>query len=130
MSQKTHGANSGLLSSLTVLAGTLVAVAHTRLDLLAVDLEEELEHAVSQLVLTLLALLGLGIGVVLAAILLVVLFWDTHRLLPLGALSVFFLALGVAVWIYASRMAANKPKLLAASLAELTKDRQLLNSPS
>jgi uncharacterized membrane protein YqjE len=130
MQKKTADANRGLLSSLTVLAGTLLAIAHTRLDLLSVDLEEELEHVFSLLVLSLVALLGLGIGLVLTAILLIVAFWDTHRLLALGLLASFFLGSGVAVWRYAAHTAASKPRLFAASLSELVKDRELLNPHS
>ena len=78
MSERTSGGSKGLLESLTILAGTLVAIAHTRLDLLSVDLEEERAHLLSLLVLTLAALFCLGIGVVLVTILIVVAFWDTR----------------------------------------------------
>ncbi|MBS1132667.1 MAG: hypothetical protein H6R16_3669, partial [Proteobacteria bacterium] len=47
MSEKTPGESKGLLESLTTLAATLVAIAHTRLDLLSSDLEEEREHLLS-----------------------------------------------------------------------------------
>ncbi len=122
------GERKGLLDSLTTLAATLVAIAHTRLDLLSTDLEEEREHLLSLLVLTLAALFCLGVGVVLAAILLVVAFWDTHRLLVLGALTGFFLAAGMAAWGYATHRARTKPKLFAGSLSELFKDGQHLVS--
>ena len=130
MSERTPGGSKGLLESLTILAGTLVAIAHTRLDLLSADLEEEWAHLFSLLVLTLAALLCLGIGVVLATILLVVVFWDTHRLLALGVLAGFYLAVGMAVWAFALHKARTKPRLLAASLSELFKDRQQLTSRS
>ena len=130
MSERTPGGSKGLLESLTVLAGTLVAIAHTRLDLLSADLEEERAHLFSLLVLTLAALLCLGIGVVLATILLVVAFWDTHRLLALGALAGFFLVVGMVVWAFALHKARTKPRLFAASLSELFKDRQQLSSRS
>ena len=130
MAEKTPGGSKGLLESLTILAGTLVAIAHTRLDLLSADLEEERAHLFSLLVLTLAALLCLGIGVVLATILLVVAFWDTHRLLVLGLLAGFFLVVGMAVWAFAMHKARTKPRLFAASLSELFKDRQQLISRS
>jgi uncharacterized membrane protein YqjE len=130
MSERTPGGSKGLLESLTILAGTLVAIAHTRLDLLSVDLEEERAHLFSLLVLTLAALLCLGIGVVLVTILLVVAFWDTHRLLALGALAGFYLVIGMGVWAFALHKARTKPRLFAASLSELFKDRQQLTSRS
>jgi uncharacterized membrane protein YqjE len=130
MSERTPGGSKGLLESLTILAGTLVAIAHTRLDLLSVDLEEERAHLFSLLVLALTALLCVGIGVVLATILLVVAFWDTHRLLALGALAGFYLVIGMGVWAFALHKARTKPRLFAASLSELFKDRQQLTSRS
>ena len=74
MSEKTPGESKGLLESLTTLAATLVAIAHTRLDLLSSDLEEEREHLLSLLVLAFAALFCLGVGVLLATLLLVVAF--------------------------------------------------------
>ncbi|MHB1293171.1 MAG: phage holin family protein [Sulfuricella sp.] len=127
MAEKTPG-NKGLLDSLTTLAATLVAIAHTRLDLLSADLEEGREHLLSLLVLGLAALFCLGIGVVLATMLLVAAFWDTHRLLVLGSLAGFFLAAGMAAWVFAMHKARTKPRLFAASLSELFKDRQQLVS--
>lgn len=128
MSDKTPGESRGLLESLSTLAATLVAIVHTRLDLLSADVEEDRAHMLSLLVLALAALFFIGVGVVLAAILLVVAFWDSHRLLALGSLAGFFLAAGVGVWAYALHKARTKPRLFAASLSELLKDRQQLVS--
>ncbi|MDP2056329.1 MAG: phage holin family protein [Thiobacillus sp.] len=128
MTEKTPGGSKGLLESLTTLAATLVAIAHTRLDLLSADVEEFRAQVLSLLVLALVALFCLGIGVVLAAILLVAAFWDTHRLLVLGSLAGFFLAAGMAAGAFALHKARTKPRLFAASLSELLKDRQQLVS--
>ena len=130
MIEKTPGESRGLLESLTTLAATLVAIAHTRLDLLSTDVEEERAQVLSLLVLALVALYCFGIGVVLAAILLVAAFWDTHRLLVLGSLAGFFLAAGMVAGAYAMHKARTKPRLFAASLSELLKDRQQLVSRS
>ncbi len=126
MSETTSGAGKGLLESLSTLAATLVAIAYTRLDLLSSDLEEEREHLLSLLVLALVALFCLGVGALLATLLLVVAFWDTHRLLVLAALAGLFLAAGIAAWGFALHKARTKPRLFAASLSELLKDRQQL----
>ncbi|MDD5365428.1 MAG: phage holin family protein [Gallionellaceae bacterium] len=128
MSENTASSGTGLLESLTTLAATLVAIAQTRLELLSSDLEEEREHVFSLLASTLVALFCLGVGVVLVAVLIVVAFWDTQRLLALGSLSVFFLAVGVAAGRLAMRRVKTKPRLFATSLSELLKDRQQLGS--
>lgn len=128
MAEKTPGGSKGLLESLTTFATTLVAIAHTRLELLSTDLEEAREHLLSLLLLSLAALFCLVVGVLLATILLVVAFWDTHRLLVLGLLAGFFLAVGMAAFGFAKHKARTKPRLFAASLLELFKDRQQLDT--
>jgi uncharacterized membrane protein YqjE len=128
MTEKTPGGSKGLLGSLAALAATLVAIAQTRLDLLSADIEEDRERVLSLLVLTLAALFCLGVGVVLATILIVVAFWDAHRVLALSGLAGFFLAVGMAAWMFAMHKARTKPRLFAASLSELLKDRQQLVS--
>ena len=120
----------GLLEALGDLAATLVAMAHTRLDLLSTDLEEDRDHLLSLTVRSLLAVFFLGIGVVLSALLVVVVFWDTHRILVLGLLAAAFLGLGFTAAQQARRLARTKPRLFASSLSELFKDRQQLVSRS
>ena len=116
----------GLVDSLTATAATMVAIVHTRLDLLSTDLEEEREHFVALTLFALGAFFCLGVGVVLAASLLVFAVWDSHRLLALGALSATFLTAGAAAIVIALKKVKAKPRLFSASLAELRKDRQLL----
>jgi uncharacterized membrane protein YqjE len=128
MAMDTPREGQGLLASLTALAATLAAIAHTRLELLSNDLEEEREHIFSRMVLTQAVLFCLEVAMVLATILLVVAFWDTHRLLVLGGLSGFFLTTGMAVWAFAVHKAKTRPRLFAASLSELFKDRLQLGS--
>lgn len=128
MPDTTAAGGKGLLESLTTLAATLVAIAHTRLALLSTDLEEEREHFISLLVLALAALFFLGVGVLLATLLLVVAFWDTYRLPLLGVLTGLFLAAGIAAWRIALHKVRSKPRFFAASMAELLKDRQQLVS--
>ena len=126
MSEETTGGSKGLFASLQGFAASLVAIAHTRLDLLSTDMEEERERLASLLLMALVALFCLGVGVVLMVILIAVAFWDSDRLLALGGLTGIFLAGGVAAWGFALHKLRTKPRLFAASLAELSKDRQQL----
>jgi len=129
MSDNTSNGSKGLLDSLTVLAGSLVSIAHTRLELLSIDLEEDRIHLLSVVLLSLAALFSLVVGVVLVAILLVVIFWESHRLLALGSLAGFFLVAGLVACGFAVRKAKTKPRLFTASLLELFKDSQQLDLP-
>ena len=126
MSDQTPGASKGLFESLTVLAASLVAIAHTRLDLLSTDVEEDRERFTALLLLMLIAMFCLGVGVVLLTILLVVAFWDHHQLLVLAGLTSIFLAGGAFAWSVARQKLKTKPRLFAGSMAELSKDRQHL----
>lgn len=128
MADNAPDERKGLLHSLTALVATLVAMAHTRLDLLSTDLEEEREHLLALLLLAFIALFCLGVGVLLASLLLVVVFWDTHRVLVLGLLTGVFLVGGLAACGLAMHKVRSKPRLFAASIAELAKDRQQLGA--
>jgi uncharacterized membrane protein YqjE len=130
MAEETRAAAGGLFESLKTLAGSLVGIVHTRLELLSNDIAEERAHFTTLLVLGLVALFCLGVGVVLLAILVAVAFWESHRLAALGGLTGFFLAAGAGLVWLAMHKARNRPRLFEASLAELAKDRQQLSSGS
>jgi uncharacterized membrane protein YqjE len=119
--------SNGLLHSLTVLASSLVSIAHTRLELLSADLEEDREHLLTLVILSLVSFFSLMVGVVLVAILLMVVFWESHRLLMLGTLAGVFLVVGLATCSFAIHKAKTKPRLFLASLLELAKDSQQLS---
>jgi uncharacterized membrane protein YqjE len=128
MNRQPYVEGKGLLGSVTTMATTLVAIAHTRLDLLSTDLEEDRQHLLSLLLLALTALFCLGIGIVITTILLVAAFWETHRMLMLGLLAGSFLVAGGGIFAFALHKAKSKPRLFAASLLELFKDRQHLDA--
>ncbi len=119
----------GLFESLATFAATLAAIAQTRIELLSTDLEEEREHLFSLLAWSLAALFFLGVAVTLATILVVVAFWDTHRLMVLGLLAGAFLAAALAAWLRVRHKTRTKTRLFAASIAELRHDRAALNRP-
>lgn len=128
MADESHAAAGGLFDSLKTLSGSLAGLVQTRLELLATDIVEERVHLTRLLVLGLLALFCFGVGVVLLAMLIVVVFWDTHRLAALGGLTAFFLAASAGLVAFALHKARTRPRLFEASLAELSKDRQHLNA--
>lgn len=126
MAENPARASQGLFHSLTALATTLVAIAHNRLDLLSADIAEYRAHLLSLLLWALTALFCLGVGILLAVILLVAALWDTHRLWVLCSLTGIFLIGGLAIFWLALHKAKTMPKLFEASLLELLKDRQQL----
>lgn len=119
--------SSGLMGSVKRLLSTLSSIASTRLELLANELQEERLHIMQMLLFAFIALFCFGIGTLLLAAFIVVLFWDEHRLAALGALSALFFVLGALISMALRNMAQAKSKLFSASLAELVKDREKLN---
>ncbi len=130
MGEESHAAAGGLFESLKTLTGSLIGIVHTRLELLSTDIAEDRAHLASLLVLGLVALFCLGVGVVLLAILIAVAFWESNRLAALGGLTGVFLAAGAGLSWLAMHKARTRPRLLEASLAELSKDRQQLTPGS
>lgn len=116
----------GLLDSLKTLVATLLAMGRTRLELLSVEFEEERVRLGAILIWTFVALFCAALGVVLFTLLLVVIFWDTNRLLALGVLALFFLLAALLCARIALDKARAKPRLFATSLAELSTDREQL----
>ena len=112
----------GLLNSLKNLTVTLIAIVHTRLELISADLEEGRERFISLLAITFISLFSLCFGTVLLTILVVVVFWDTHRILVLGSLTGLFLTVGAILGALAIRQLKSMPRMFEASLAELIKD--------
>jgi len=122
------GRRGGLFDSMKMLARTLLAIAHTRLELLSTEIEEHRAWLGSMLVWTLVALFCAGVGVVLATLFVVMALWDTHRLLALGIPEILFLLGTGLAWLAVLGKARAKPRLFAASLGEVSKDRKDLTS--
>lgn len=118
----------GLLTSLKNLTFTLIAIIHTRLELLSTDLEEGRERFISILTMIFVSLFSLCFGAVLLTILVVVVFWDTHRLLVLGSLTGLFLLVGTILGVLVINKLKSMPRIFEASLAELVKDSQEIDT--
>ncbi|MES2050261.1 MAG: phage holin family protein [Pseudomonadota bacterium] len=115
-----------IIDSLARVAATLLETLHTRLELISVEVEEEMARYSSYLLWTVVALFCAGVAVLLAILLIVVLFWDSHREAVLLSLIGVFggLALYLGWWLRESMR--NKPSLLSYSLAELKRDTATL----
>ncbi|OGS97557.1 MAG: hypothetical protein A3K04_08935 [Gallionellales bacterium RBG_16_56_9] len=118
--------STGLMESLKRMAGTLLAIVQTRLELLSNEVEEERLHIGQMFLYGGIALLFFGLAIVLLTVFILVLFWDSQRLLVLGVLAVLFLAAGLLACNVLRRVARKRSKLFSASLAELADDRDWL----
>jgi uncharacterized membrane protein YqjE len=117
---------TGLLASLRRLLATAAEILQTRLELLSVELEEEGLRLRELLLYALVALFFLGFGLLLLTLLIVVVFWDTHRLPVLGGITALYLAIGIGAALRVRHTFKTRPRLFAATLAEIGKDREQL----
>ena len=128
MSDNTQHSAEGLLSSLKSMTALLVAIAHNRLNLLSTDIEIAREQMVSVLMMVLVALFCLCFGALLLAIFVVVIFWDTHRLIALASVTGLFLGVGgICLWRVLKAL-KTMPATFEASLTELAKDYKQLKT--
>ncbi len=118
---------AGLLDSVKSLGLTLITMGQTRLELLSTEIEEEREWLTSMMAWTMAALFCAAIAVVLTAMLIVIIYWDSYRVLSLSLLiAVFVVAAGFA-WRVVFNMTQAKPRLFASSIDEMAKDRERLS---
>lgn len=122
-----RGGSAGLFASLRNFAATAVAIARTRLELLANEMAEEKVRLRQLVVFGVVALFGLVVGTIFLAVFVTVLFWDSHRLIALGGFAALFLGMGAYAAIQFRTRAVAGSGLFSASLAELDKDRQQLS---
>ncbi|MCD6025622.1 MAG: hypothetical protein K0R08_141 [Solimicrobium sp.] len=115
-------------STLSRITSTLVATLHTRLDLICVELEEELLRFSSYFIYALIAVFCGGIAAVLVALLILVLFWEDHRISVLLTVIAFFSASSAFIVIWLRKKMLDKPRLLDQSIAQFKKDAELLHS--
>lgn len=117
------------MESLKRLAGTSLAIIQTRLELLSNELEEERLRVGQMLLYGSVALFFFGLAFMLLTVFVVVVFWDSNRLLVLGIFTGLYFVAGLIAWSILQRMSNEKSKLFSASLAELVDDRDRLAPP-
>ena len=111
-----------ILESVGRLGSTLVDMVHTRLELAAVEVEEESQRMLGYLLFGLLSIILFGVAFLLLAFLVIVLFWDTHRIAAVGGMAALFAAAGAIVAMKVKAGFDHKPRLLEHTIAELRKD--------
>jgi uncharacterized membrane protein YqjE len=118
------------LSSLRRALSTLVEILHDRLELITTELEEQKLRAAQIAAASFLTLFFLSLAIIFGTLAVVVAFWETYRLVVLAGFAALYLALGVIAALGWRARSRARPRLLAATLAELTRDRDELRPPS
>jgi uncharacterized membrane protein YqjE len=123
-----RGPVAGLFTSIAQLLATAVGIAHTRLELLSTELQEEIHRVAEIIVYAAIALLSAGVGLFLLALVVIFLFWDTHRIAASVVVTGAFFLIAVVAGLVLRAKVRAKPPILDATLAELKKDRANLMS--
>jgi len=128
----THGHGSATERPDTVgfrlrrLAAAFVALLGTRAELASTEFDEFRERQRAIVSAGAAAAVCFAFALVMASLLVVVAFWDTHRIGAIVALLIVYVAAGGALAFRAHRLRAASPKLFAATIEELRKDADQL----
>jgi uncharacterized membrane protein YqjE len=121
--ETTSSSSRGFIGSLANLCAGLVASAEDRLKLLSLELHEEKIRLI-QIGIWISAAVFTGMmAVAFTSLTVVFLFWESARVLVLGAFAVFYSLAVVAIIVLFRRHLASQPKPFAATLEELKEDR-------
>lgn len=123
-----RGPFSGIFKSIAQLLATAVGIAQTRLELLSTELQEEVHRVAEIMLWATVALLAAGVGLLMFALVIIFVYWDTHRLAASIAVTSVFFLIAVIAGLTLRAKVRSKPPLLDATLAELKKDRASLLS--
>lgn len=106
---------------------SLVAIAHTRLDLFSTEIEEQVDRLASILLWGLVALFTGFLAIVLASITLIVVYWETNRVAVAVGLAVSAVLIAAfAIYGFVARLRA-RPRLFRSTLDELARDHERLS---
>jgi uncharacterized membrane protein YqjE len=108
------------------MGATVAALVETRLELAVLELREEGERRKALLVLAAVAGIFLTLALLLLAFLVVVAFWETHRMAAIVGVTTIYAAVGFGALMRLRAAQACAPPPFEATLAELRKDLEAL----
>jgi uncharacterized membrane protein YqjE len=111
-----------ILQTVGRIGGTVLAMVETRLELAALEIEEESQRLLGYFMLALLSLILFGIAMVLVSLTIILLFWETYRLQAALGLAALFAVAGTVIMMKLKSAFASRPRMLASTVAELNKD--------
>lgn len=124
--ESTSGQTTGLLASLRRLLTTLVDILHTRIEIFSIELEEEGVRLRELIIYVLVSIFFLSFGLLLLTLLVVMVYWETHRLSVLAGITALYLLIGTGAALLVRHKIKNRPRLFATTLSELGKDHDKL----
>jgi uncharacterized membrane protein YqjE len=108
------------------IGATLVAMVHTRLELAAVEAQEEARRLLGYLAWTMMAVFLAAGALMLAALFVILIFWDSYRLLAVGGMAALFALAGIVIFARVRSSFDARPAMFEATLGELRNDVEFI----
>jgi uncharacterized membrane protein YqjE len=105
---------------------SLLTLSRIRLELLAIEVQEEKDRIAGLLVWSVLAALLAGFGLLMLLVLITVALWDSYRLLALAGSTIVLVAAAAVAVLKVKGLVAQPSTLFQSSLAELREDAESL----
>jgi uncharacterized membrane protein YqjE len=108
----------------------LISMLGTRLELAAIDAEAHVRATLSAMLAAFVATVLALIAFAFVGVMVIVMFWDTHRVIASAGVLAGFAAVAVAAALVARSLWKSRPAALAAAVRELELDRAAFRSVS
>lgn len=127
--EEPHPPEGGIFSTAARLIKTLREVGENRIELFLLEVQEERVRLFDALILLAAGLVCVVMTLIMVTFTLVVLFWDTHRLLVMGCLTAAYAA-GAAAALWKLRALLQQWQAFSATLDQIKKDRECFKDPN
>ncbi|QJD99283.1 hypothetical protein HH212_03910 [Massilia forsythiae] len=111
-----------ILAAARCAASTLLDMAHTRLALAAVEFREDAQRMLVYLAMGAVAVFLVCGAIMLAALFVIVLFWDTYPLQATAGMAILFALGALAILLKIKSALGAHPPMLQSTIAELKND--------
>lgn len=119
-----------LIPSIRQLVSTTVSLAHTRIALAGVELEEEMQRLIRAAALGCSALVLVFLGLIVGTFTIVLAVPPEYRVMTMIIITVVYLGAALIALLTVRAIFTNRPPIFGATLAELEKDKETLSQMS
>ena len=116
-----------LLASAKTFVATLIAIIGTRLEIAAGELEEERLRLSGIVAYAAMVFLFAALGLIFLSLLIVVVFWDEHRIAALSGIVLVYALLALIAGLRLRKRLSQKSRLFSVTVDELRKDEERLH---
>lgn len=116
-----------LIPSLRLLVSTAVSLAHTRISLAGVELEEEVQRLIGAAALALVALILVSLALVVGTFTIVAAVPLEYRVATMGGITVVYAIAALVLVLRLKGVFTDRPPIFGATLAEIDKDKETLS---